>query len=550
MPLSSLILHNSSFEIWSSAIKARSSAGRGGGKKQEFYGIKKLRELILELAVRGLLVPQDPKDEPAGELLKKIAKEKAQLVKDGKMKKGRKFSLSKEEMPFEIPQNWSWTQLGEISEIGPRATLEDDLDVGFVPMPLISTSYKGEHGQEIKKWGAVKKGYTHFSNGDIAIAKITPCFENSKAAIFGNLSNGHGAGTTELHVARPIGKFVNPRFILLYLKAPMFLEKGKPQMTGSAGQKRVPATFFIGNPLPLPPLAEQHRIVAKVDELMGLCDRLEKEQADSLCTHETLVATLLDALTTSEPRQFTQAWQRIATHFDSLFTTEKSIDQLKQTILQLAVMGKLVEQEVDSPPMVSLGEILSEPSFNGVSKGPTMDTTATEVLRISAGTSRDDFYVDEFDFKHVDIAPEDIEKATLRAGDLLACRYNGNLHYVGKFSLYRAESGRIQVNPDKLIRFRVDTTKHSPRYVCFTMNAASTREAIEAMCATTAGNIGLSAGKIKTVPIPLRSLAEQHRIVAKVDKLMALCDRLKANLQAAQTTQLNLADGFVETAIY
>ncbi|TAE90480.1 MAG: restriction endonuclease subunit S, partial [Verrucomicrobia bacterium] len=260
--------------------------------RHQGYGIKKLRELILELAVRGLLVPQDVNDEPASRLLKKIAAEKARLVKEGKINKGKKTHFSEEALPFGIPMNWAWTQLGEISEIGPRNTLADDLQVGFVPMPLIFTNYDGTHGQEVKSWREVKTGYTHFADGDIAIAKITPCFENSKAAIFANLENGYGAGTTELHVARLIGEFVSSRYILLYLKAPMFLERGKPKMTGSAGQKRVPANYFIGNPLPLPPLAEQHRIVAKVDELMALCDQLERQQEDSVATHGTLVQTL------------------------------------------------------------------------------------------------------------------------------------------------------------------------------------------------------------------------------------------------------------------
>ena len=114
-------------------------------------------------------------------------------------------------------------------------------------------------------------------------------------------------------------------------------------MTGTAGQKRIPASYFSGNPLPLPPLAEQHRIVAKVDELMALCDQLEEEQENNLETHEILVRTLLNALTSSsaDVSQFADAWQRIQDNFDILFTTESSVDQLKQTILQLSVMGKM-----------------------------------------------------------------------------------------------------------------------------------------------------------------------------------------------------------------
>jgi type I restriction enzyme, S subunit len=118
-------------------------------------------------------------------------------------------------------------------------------------------------------------------------------------------------------------------------------------------------------------------------------------------------------------------------------------------------------------------------------------------------TSRGDFYVNEDDFKHVDLPPNDIATFQLAPGDLLACRFNGNLHYVGRFSYYRGKSGRVQVNPDKLIRFRMQSESNCPRYVCIVMNSAPIREAIEAMCATTDGNIGLSAGRLKTVTIPL-----------------------------------------------
>jgi len=215
-------------DIWTSAIRDKSSAGRGAGSKRELYGIKKLRELILDLAVRGLLVPQDPSDEPASELLKKICAEKTKLIKEGKIKKPKKVSSGGEGgQLYDIPAGWKWTCIAELAEVGPRNIVEDDVDVSFVPMSLVSTAHDGSHGQERKKWSEVKSGYTHFADGDIAVAKITPCFENSKAAVFRNLINGIGAGTTELHVARLHGNYINPFFILLYLKAPQFLLVGE-----------------------------------------------------------------------------------------------------------------------------------------------------------------------------------------------------------------------------------------------------------------------------------------------------------------------------------
>ena len=130
--------------------------------------------------------------------------------------------IGEDEKPFDLPEGWCWTRLGAIAEINPRNEAEDNMMTSFIPMPLISTSHVGQHGQEIKKWGEIKKGYTHFADGDIGVAKITPCFENSKAVVFSALKNGIGAGTTELHIARPFGATLVPRYILLFLKAPMF----------------------------------------------------------------------------------------------------------------------------------------------------------------------------------------------------------------------------------------------------------------------------------------------------------------------------------------
>src|SRR5690554_1445152 len=270
------------FDLWTSTVRAKSTSGRGSNSKIELAGIKKLRELILELAVRGKLVPHDPNDEPASVLLARIEEEKARLIAEGKLKKEKPLPpVSDEEKPFELPEGWEWIRLTHIAEINPHNEASDDLQVSFVPMALISTSHRGEHEQETREWREVKQGFTHFANGDVAIAKITPCFENSKAAVFSNLKNGISAGTTELHVARPLGG-LSPLYLLLCFKSPRYLLEGESKMTGSAGQKRLPKSYFEGTPLPLPPLAEQHRIVAKVDELFALCDQLKaKLQAAS-----------------------------------------------------------------------------------------------------------------------------------------------------------------------------------------------------------------------------------------------------------------------------
>ena len=256
--------------------------------------IKQLRQTILNLAVRGKLVLQDPNEEPASELLKRIAKEKARLVKAGEMRIPKTVPLLFE-APFSVPPNWQWSQLSEIGILNPRNTAADLLETSFVPMPMIAADYGLAHQHEVRPWGEIKKGYTHFAEGDVGLAKITPCFENGKSAIFRNLTGGIGAGTTELHIVRPLS--AHQDYILLFLKSPHFIQTGIPKMTGTAGQKRVPTEYFAYSPFPLPPLAEQHRIVAKVDELMALCDRLEASLTTSDQTRTRLLeATLTEAL--------------------------------------------------------------------------------------------------------------------------------------------------------------------------------------------------------------------------------------------------------------
>ncbi|WP_431066990.1 hypothetical protein [Methylotuvimicrobium sp.] len=147
-------MHNliaTNIDVWTAALENKSAAGRGANNKQTAYGIKKLRELILELAVRGKLVPQDPNDEPASVLLEKIAEEKARLVKEGKIKKQKALpEIGEDEKPFELPEGWEWTRLGNISQINPRNDALDDIETSFIPMPLISSSHSGEHEQEIR----------------------------------------------------------------------------------------------------------------------------------------------------------------------------------------------------------------------------------------------------------------------------------------------------------------------------------------------------------------------------------------------------------------
>lgn len=257
--------------------------------------VDKLRQAILQLAVLGKLVPQDPKDEPASVLLEKIKAEKERLLKEKKIKKTKPLSLiAPDEFPYELPGNWEWTKLAEIGLINPRNEIEDGKEVSFIPMKLVPTVFGNKIESEKREWKDIKKGFTHFAEGDVAIAKITPCFQNRKSVVMRSLINGFGAGTTELHIFRSINEQVIPEYVLLYLKTSKFIMDGVDRMTGSAGQKRVPKTYFSENPFPLPPLKEQKRIVAKVEQFMFLCDKLKAKLSRSQSDCDDLLSAIVN----------------------------------------------------------------------------------------------------------------------------------------------------------------------------------------------------------------------------------------------------------------
>lgn len=559
-------------DIWTSAILAKSTSGRGSSKKYELYGISKLRELILELAVRGKLVPQDDNDEPASVLLEKIAAEKAQLIKEKKIKKTKADSeVSEDEKFFELPNSWQWTRLNLITEINPRNTdVDDKTKASFVPMTLITTSYDGVHDSESRPWSEIKKGYTHFANGDIAIAKITPCFENSKAAIFRNLENGIGAGTTELHVARPFGDQIESNFLLLYFKSPNFLTMGQKLMTGSAGHKRVPRSFFESNPIPLPPLAEQKRIVSKVDELMLLCDQLEQQTEASIEAHATLVEVLLSTLTDSaDADELAQNWARIAEHFDSLFTTEQSIEALKQTVLQLAVMGKLVPQNPDDEPASVLLEKIAEEKEQLIkekrirdNKSPAKNNEASLNCELPLGWTISCFGDITFN-RDPERVPLSVDVRRNRQGSYDYYGASGVIDQIDDFLfdkplLLIGEDGANLVNRSTPIAFiargKYWVNNHAHvidgineallLYLSIYINSISLKPYI-----TGTAQPKMNQAKMNSILVMLPPLAEQHRIVTKVDELMAICDQLKEKLQQSQETQVQITDALTDRAL-
>ena len=253
---------------------------------------EQLKKSILQYAVQGKLVPQNPSDEPAAVLLERIRAEKQKLIAEGKIKKDKHESVIfrrdnshyekldeierciDDEIPFEIPETWEWIRLGSLFTINPRNNIADDRVVGFMPMPLLKDGFTNSHTYEKRLWKDVKNGFTHFANNDVVIAKITPCFQNRKSAVIHDLPSGYGAGTTELHVLRDYTKMLYMPYFLMICKTHAFIQNGMKNFSGTAGQQRVGKDFVSNYLVPLPPANEQKRIVEKVNNVINSYDSL------------------------------------------------------------------------------------------------------------------------------------------------------------------------------------------------------------------------------------------------------------------------------------
>jgi type I restriction enzyme S subunit len=578
-------------DIWTAAQTPKTNGGRGHGNnsnRQSIHGMKKLRELILELAVRGKLVPQDPNDEPASVLLGKSAKEKTRLTKEGKIKKQKPLpKIRSEEKPYDLPVGWIWAYLSDVGQI-----------VGGGTPKSTEPSYWAE--SEIKwltpadLYGLEKK-YVSAGRRDISVkglesssAKLLPI----GSVLFSSRAPIGYIAIAESELATNQGfKSCVPYLAGMSEYIYLFLKRSAGEIDSQASGttfKEISGAGMSKVLFALPPLNEQHRIVDKVDELMSLCDRLEHQQADSNETHQVLVETLLAALTqAADQRGFAATWQRIADHFDTLFITESSIDQLKQTILQLAVMGKLVHQDAnDEPASVLLGKIAKEKtrlikegkikkqkplSEIGEEEKPFELPNGWEWVRFSElsqevstgpfGTmihKRD--YVDGgiplinpshmIDYSIVEdtsvaVSPkkaEELSSYKLSGGDIVLAR-RGEM---GRCALVtERENGWICGTGSFRLKFHIELDR---QYILLLFKTDIVRNYLGGeSVGTTMTN--LNHGILNKLPILLPPTAEQHRIIAKVDELMALCDDLRNRLNRAQTTQIQLADAIVEQAV-
>ena len=582
-------------DIWTAAdTEKKSGRGRSSGTAGSVYGVKKLRELILELAVRGKLVPQDEKDEPASELLKRIVAEKAKLVAEGKIKKTKPLAeITDDEKPFELPMGWELVKLGTLCYKLTDGSHNPPKDAG-TGFPMLSSQNvnfgKIDFNSPSRYVNAddfdVENSRTKIESGDVLLTIVASL---GRPAV---VPNNAPKFVLQRSVA-VIKTDLMSEFLCLHLGSPLCVRYYDIHAKGTA-QKGIYLGQLSEMPIVVPPIKEQHRIVAKVDELMTLCDQLENQHNNAAVAHEKLVTQLLGTLTQSQNAEdFNTHWQRISEHFDTLFTTEASIDALKQTLLQLAVMGKLVPQDPNDEPASELLKRIQAEKAKLIAEGkikkdkPLAVITEEEkpfdlpvgwewarlgdISQLKGGMAyQSSAFVEtgknqvirmgnvrpwrlRIDEKAVFIDNSVADKTmeySLNIDDIVITMTGtiGKRDYV-----YSARIHESDVQHKKLfLNQRLCSVRPylmKPRYLDMAMKDDRLLDVIFSNATGTANQANISMAALNLWLIPIPPIKEQNFIVTKVDELLALCNQLKASITSANQLQQKLADVLVERLI-
>jgi type I restriction enzyme, S subunit len=516
--------------------------------------VPRLRSFILDLGVRGKLVEQNPKDEPASELLKRIQEKKTRLVKGGTIsEQSLQAEIETNEIPFALPDLWACARLGDVIHLVSGQHLQPDeySDQKQSGPPYITGPADfAQNGLVITRYAVVRK----------AVAKKGQILLTVKGAGLGKTAI---CDLPEVAISRQLMAMTaiewSQQFLLLLTHRLAETLKGSARSL-IPGISREDVDQFV---CALPPLAEQHRIVAKVNELMALCDRLEAVQVEREDRRDRLAAASLNRLNqlADDPSLFQDHARFYFNHLPRLTTRCAHIEQLRQTILSLAIRGRLAVQDPNETVGDSIPEIRPQLEAYDAPKNWRW-TEFGEVAAISGG----------FAFKSGDYAPSgvfvlrvtniepsgvitksdavylpkekvshEIERFYLNAGDILLVMVGGSL---GKIGVVTPESLPALLNQN-LWRITPANGEIDRQFLKLLIDFIVSFQ--RKITHSTHGH--LSREDFRKKPIPLPPLAEQQRIVARVEELMALCSRLEAQLATSQTESGRLLEAVLHHAV-
>jgi len=529
--------------------------------------VSKMRELILQLAAHGKLVEQSSEDEPASALVSQIEMHIEGLRSRKEFRGSPVEPLDREELP-DIPSSWEWVRLGNVVDYGSSDKAESaeiPSDAWLLDLEDIEKDTSRLLQRKSFRDSPSKSTKTAFVAGDVLYGKLRPYLNKAIVA------DAPGYCTTEIIPIRAFG-FIDPVYLCNVLKRPEFIAYANSKSYGM-NLPRLGTEDARRAPLPLPPLAEQKRIVAKVDELMGLCERLEAQQQGRETRHAALARASL-ARFADAPTQ-----ENLNYLFHPSYTISPA--DLRKSILTLAVRGKLVPQDANDEPVEELlkrcfaerrklkrtidNEVRSLSTDNALGYeipeswrwqrlddllifGPTNGFSPKSVdyetpvrsLSLSATTSGR-FKGEHSKFITTEV-PEDSD-LWLRDGDILVQRGN-TIEYVGVAAIYRGKPNCF-VYPDLMMKLRVSSAIDVD-YIHLAMSHEVARDFLRARASGTSGSMPkINQTTLKSLPLPIPPLAEQRRIVAKVEQLMALVDALETQLAASRVTAANLLSALV-----
>lgn len=397
----------------------------------------------------------------------------------------------------ELPRGWVETTLDALCEFNPKHNSEADrsLKVNFIPMPAVDD----ETGtivdtSNVRPLSEVWKGYTHFSDRDVIFAKITPCMENGKIAVARGLTNGMACGSTEFHVLRPTGA-LEPDYLWRFLRRKNYRQIAERSMTGAVGQRRVPKQFLEATALPLPPLAEQKRIVAELDTLNAKSARARTE----LARIETLVS------------------------------------RYKQAVLSNTFNGELLSSKV------RFGEYI-QTAGNGLSKRQGDEGEWTNVLRL-ADLNQGQF--SPVEPRQIRLNDKEANKYGLTKGDLVLIRVNGSTNLVGRSFCFKAETRWAFC--DHFIRIKLKPS-FDPDFAALYINSPLIRLIVEHKFVSTSGQKTISQRTLEELPAPQFSLEAQHEIVRRIASAFDKINRLAVEARRALKLVGRLDEAILERA--
>lgn len=510
--------------------------------------VARLRRLVLDLAVRGKLVPQDAADEPASALLLRIAAERSLRAARGEIKRPKALTPIQEE-PFAIPPTWCWVRMREVtSDRGQTVPAGEftyidvsciDKERGIVGTPSI-----------LKAEEAPSRARKVIRKGDVIYSCVRPYLLN--VAVVEDDHDPPAIASTAFAVLDAYGLII-PRFLWVTLRSPFMVAEVERTQRGQAYPAINDADFAL-LPLPLPPLAEQHRIVAKVDELMALCDQLEAARATREARRDRLAAASLARLDTPDPETFPEDASFVLSALPALTTRRDQMKHIRQTILNLAVRGKLVDQRPSDGAAPRIDLALTEVSapfdlpqswtwarirkLGQLKGGGTPSKTQAEFW------DGDIPWVSPKDMKldYIDEAQLAITKEAVEASAVTLLPPRSLLFVVRGMILahsFPVAVCRVWATINQDMKALVPAEPEMADYLLHALKGLKA-EMLERVQRSTHGTCRIEGAAYADFPVPIPPLAEQRRIVAKVNELMELCDALEASLAAASTARTRL----------